>query len=172
MQCRIPGFDPWVRKIPWRRAQKPTPIFLPGELHGQRSLSGYSPSGRKELDTTESHTITHTISTYPEKSGGIMAFKVGSSKMCSDLQFCSSPCSSFSSIGLTLSLVPLAAPNTACQHSHLSGDGENLTSRGSFFQVRMFSQKPSAKLSLARSGSHANLQINLWPGRGRRKQET
>ena len=91
-----------------------------------------------------------------------MAFKVGSSKICSDLQFCSSPCSSFSSIGLTLSLVPLAAPNTACQHSDLSGDGENLTSRGSFFQVRMFSQKPSAKLSLARSGSHANLQINFW----------
>ena len=31
-------FDPWVRKIPWRRAQQPTPVFLPGEFHGKRSL--------------------------------------------------------------------------------------------------------------------------------------
>ena len=37
------GFDPWVRKIPWRRAWQPTPVFLPGESHGQRSLvMGYS----------------------------------------------------------------------------------------------------------------------------------
>ena len=35
------GFDPWVRKIPWRRAWQPTPVFLPGESHGQRSLMGY-----------------------------------------------------------------------------------------------------------------------------------
>ena len=46
------GFDPWVRKIPWRRAQQPTPVFLPGESHGQRILAGYSPWGRKELDMT------------------------------------------------------------------------------------------------------------------------
>ena len=47
------GFDPWVRKMPWKTASKPTPVFLPGESHGQRSLEGYSPQGRKELDTTE-----------------------------------------------------------------------------------------------------------------------
>ena len=35
--------DPWVGKIPWRRARQPTPVFLPGESHGQRSLMGYSP---------------------------------------------------------------------------------------------------------------------------------
>ena len=46
-------FNPWVRKIPWRRAQQPTPVFLPGESHGQRSLVGYSPRGRRESDTTE-----------------------------------------------------------------------------------------------------------------------
>ena len=54
-QCRRPkrqGLDPWVRKIPWRRAQQPTPVFLLGESHGQRSLVGYSPWGRKETDTT------------------------------------------------------------------------------------------------------------------------
>ena len=36
------GFDPWVGKIPWRRAWQPTPAFLPGESHRQRSLAGYS----------------------------------------------------------------------------------------------------------------------------------
>ena len=43
----------WVRKIPWRREWLLTPIYLPGESHGQRSLAGYSLWGRKELDTTE-----------------------------------------------------------------------------------------------------------------------
>ena len=43
------GFDPWVRKIPWRRKWQPTPVFLPGESHGQRSLEGYSPWGRKRV---------------------------------------------------------------------------------------------------------------------------
>ncbi|KAJ1063485.1 hypothetical protein K5549_021582, partial [Capra hircus] len=45
--CRRHGFDPWVRKIPWRRAWQPTLLFLPGEFHGQRSLVGYSPWGHK-----------------------------------------------------------------------------------------------------------------------------
>ena len=49
----IPGFDPWVGKIPWRRKWQPTPVLLPGESHGGRSLVGYSPWGRKESDTTE-----------------------------------------------------------------------------------------------------------------------
>ena len=47
------GFDPWVRKIPWRRAWQPTLVFLPGESRGPRSLAGHSPWGRKESDTTE-----------------------------------------------------------------------------------------------------------------------
>ena len=45
--------DPWVAKIPWRRAWQPIPVFLPGESHGQRSLVSYSPWGGKELGTTE-----------------------------------------------------------------------------------------------------------------------
>ena len=53
LQCRRPGFDPWVGKIPWRRKWQPTPVFLPGKSHGLRSLVGYSPWGRKESDTTE-----------------------------------------------------------------------------------------------------------------------
>ena len=46
------GFDPWVGKIPWRRAQQPTPVVLPGESHGQGSLAGYSPWGSNESDIT------------------------------------------------------------------------------------------------------------------------
>ena len=53
LQCGRPGFKPWVREIPWRRKWQPTPIVLPGKFHGQRSLVGYSPWGRKESDTTE-----------------------------------------------------------------------------------------------------------------------
>ena len=53
LQCRRPGFDPWVRKIPWRREWQTTPVFLSGKCHGQRSLPGYSPRGRKESDMTE-----------------------------------------------------------------------------------------------------------------------
>ena len=51
-QCRKNEFDPWVRKIPWRRA-RPTPVFLPGESRGQRSLAGYHPWACKESDMTE-----------------------------------------------------------------------------------------------------------------------
>ena len=44
---RDPGFDPWVRMIPWRRDWLPTPVFLPGESHGQRIMVGYSAWGHK-----------------------------------------------------------------------------------------------------------------------------
>ena len=58
MQFRRPGFDPWVGKIPWRRAWLPTPVFLPGEFHGQRSLTGYSLWGHK---TAGHHLATNTF---------------------------------------------------------------------------------------------------------------
>ena len=51
-------FDPWVRKIPWRREWQPTSVFLPEEFHGQKSLASCSLSGRKELDMPE--LLTHT----------------------------------------------------------------------------------------------------------------
>ena len=53
LQCGRCRFDPWVRKIPWRRTWQLTPVFLPGESHGQKSLAGYSPWDRKESDMTE-----------------------------------------------------------------------------------------------------------------------
>ena len=68
-------FDPWVRKIPWRRKLQPTPVFFPGQSHGQRSLVGYSPWGCKLLST---HARTYyrysflhvffTLTSIPEKS--------------------------------------------------------------------------------------------------------
>ena len=58
--CRRLRFGPWVRKIPWRREWQPTPLFLPEEFHGQRSLTGCSPWGHKEQDTTERLSLTHS----------------------------------------------------------------------------------------------------------------
>ena len=61
LQCgrhRRRGFHPWVGKIPWRRAWQPTPVFLPEESHGQRSLAGYSLWCHKESDMTEINTFT------------------------------------------------------------------------------------------------------------------
>ena len=55
-QCRRPKrrrFDPWVGKISWRKKWQSIPVFLSGEPHGQRSLAGYSPRGRKQLEMSE-----------------------------------------------------------------------------------------------------------------------
>jgi len=46
------GFNSCVRKIHWRRKWQPTPVFLPGKTHSQRSLAGYSPWGCKESNMT------------------------------------------------------------------------------------------------------------------------
>ena len=59
LQCRRPGFSPWVRKIPWRRERLPIPVFWPGEFHGM-----YSPWGHKESDTTERLSLFTHSSTF------------------------------------------------------------------------------------------------------------
>ena len=58
-----PGSIPWVGKIPWRRKWQSTPVLLPGISHGQSSLVGYCPWGRKESDTTEQLHF-HFLATY------------------------------------------------------------------------------------------------------------
>ena len=58
LKCGRPGFDPWVRKIPWRREWLPTLGFLPGEFHGQTSLVCYSPWDHKQSDMTEQLTLS------------------------------------------------------------------------------------------------------------------
>ena len=49
-QCRRHGFNPWIRKIPWRRKWQPIPVFLLGKFHGQRSPVGYSPWSCKRVE--------------------------------------------------------------------------------------------------------------------------
>ena len=57
LAMKRPRFNPWGGKIPW--ICQPTPVFLPGKSHGQRSLVSYSPWGLKESDMTERLTHTH-----------------------------------------------------------------------------------------------------------------
>ena len=49
--CRRQGFDPWVGKMPWRRAWQPTPVFLPGESHGQEERGGLQSLGPQRVRT-------------------------------------------------------------------------------------------------------------------------
>ena len=58
-QCKRHRFNPWVRKIPWRWAWQPTPVFMPRESHGQRSLVSYSLWGR-----TQTEQVNNTIYAY------------------------------------------------------------------------------------------------------------
>ena len=65
--CHVSGQD---MTSPWGpREWQPTPVFLPGEFHGQRSLAGYSPWGQKELDTTERLSLVGDRRTDPFKLG-------------------------------------------------------------------------------------------------------
>ena len=59
LQCRRRGFDPWFRKIPWRRKWQPTPVFMPGKSHGQRSLVGYSLRGCESRTWLKGWACTH-----------------------------------------------------------------------------------------------------------------
>ena len=63
-------FNPWVRKIPWRREWQPVLVFLPEECHGQRSLVGYRLWGRKESDMTEGLTLSLLTFIRPIQSEG------------------------------------------------------------------------------------------------------
>ena len=68
LECGRPGFTPWVGKISWRREWLPTPVFLPGESHGQRTLAGYSPWGCRVGHNWETSTFTH-LGLYIQKVG-------------------------------------------------------------------------------------------------------
>ena len=72
-RCKRYWFNPWVGKILWRRKWPPTPVSLPGESYGQRSLAGYSPWGHKELNRTKENSErdgnTRPPDLLPEKSG-------------------------------------------------------------------------------------------------------
>ena len=71
------GFDPGIGKVPQRRKWQPTPVFLPGESQGQRSLAGYSPWGHKESET---NVYTRLLDSEGEGEGG-MIWENGNSNM-------------------------------------------------------------------------------------------
>ena len=70
LECRRRGFDPRVRKIPWKRKQQPTPVFLPGKISWPRSLAGYNPLGCKIVrrDLVTKQQIQQIISWYTHVS--------------------------------------------------------------------------------------------------------
>ena len=55
-------FDPWVGEIPWRRAWQSTPLFLPGELQGQRSLAGLRSQEESDMTEVTEHACTQSLS--------------------------------------------------------------------------------------------------------------
>ena len=61
LQCMRHRFDSWVGKIPWRREWLLTPVFLPGEFHGQRSLAGYTPQSCRVRQDWESNSFTFML---------------------------------------------------------------------------------------------------------------
>ena len=77
------GFDPWVRKIPWRREWQPTPVFLPGKSRGQRNLTGHSSWGHKESDMTErAHTyLTRRLIFFMLNHSGLLGRLAGVRKL-------------------------------------------------------------------------------------------
>ena len=75
------GSNPWVRKIPWGRKWQSTPVFLPGEFHGQRSLMGYSSWGHKESDTAERLTLS-LFSCAKQTASGRLLYNTESSTWC------------------------------------------------------------------------------------------
>ena len=80
-QFRRCEFNPWVEKIPWRKAWQHTPVFLPGQFHGQKSLAGYSLTGHKESDVTETHVCTQATHT-----------NLHSQQQCARVTFSPHPC--------------------------------------------------------------------------------
>ena len=83
-RCKRHHFNPWVRKIPWRRKWQPVRVFLPGEFHGQRSLVGYSPRGRKELGHCCACVCTHTQ--MPERLWGVQGREKVKARPCDRLK--------------------------------------------------------------------------------------
>ena len=71
-QWRRHGFDPWIGKTPWRRVWQPTPVFVPGESHGQRSLAGYSLQGHKEsIQLSDWHSKGFPLNHTPNVAHGL-----------------------------------------------------------------------------------------------------
>ena len=94
LQCRRPGFDPWIGKIPCRRKWQLTPGFLPGEFRGQRSLMGCRLWSRTELDTTGQLTLSLSLSAHyvTPSLWWLSCQEASRSNFCDVLLLCSNSC--------------------------------------------------------------------------------
>ena len=87
-QCRRQRFNPWVRKIPWRRKWQPTPVFLPGKSHGQRSVTVYIQSMRLQRvrhDWETEHTYTYMYQLFPKPLShphAMLPYSIEQSSLC------------------------------------------------------------------------------------------
>ena len=97
------GFDPWVEEIPWRRAWKPTPAFLLGDSHGQRSLC-CSPPGCKEVDTIEA--TKHSI---PDERGCVLHIDMNEYPMIKRIPLTFGCCACQTSFSLCCLHIPVPA---------------------------------------------------------------
>ena len=127
---RRAGFNPWAGKIPWKRAQQPTPVFLPGESHGQRSLVGYRPWSRKDSDATEQLTLSFSFSfSLHDQHGSAGGFALGHAHSRSPLM--GQPASQRTQVtaagkerqaqAKALALEACAQQQHTCVHSHVTG---------------------------------------------------
>ena len=85
-RCKRCRFDPWVRKIPWRMAWQSTPVSLPGESHGERSLVSYSPKRCTKLDTVE--VTQHALKLIASKMSRIMSATQTENRLVLKLLIC------------------------------------------------------------------------------------
>ena len=147
-QCRRQGFDPWVGKIPWRRAWQPTPVFWPGNPQGQGSLVGCSPWGCKGSDTTEQLNSNNRGS----RDWDVDTFDGGHQPTtCSQAVSSGVECrvlapSHHTGAGLEPALSPLPCPGSICAHGtptqpqvlHSCGPRPRPASSGSLALFSMF----------------------------------
>ena len=123
LQWRRPGFDPWVGKITWRREWLPTPVFLPGKFHGQRSLVDYTAHGVTKSQTQLKRlTLRGLMAPTP-----VMALPA-SQKGDAQLTFKGFP-GILATAGLTRSLRAERQQETGCQ-GQPSGQGASPTPSG------------------------------------------
>ena len=116
LQCRRPRFDPWIRKIPWRRKWQASPGSLPRKSHGQRSLVGYSSWDCKESDTTEqlNHQSTNALTeVHPcyHKWQDFLLFKIIFRHRCNHIVFIHSPINGHLDCFRVLAIVSNTATN-------------------------------------------------------------
>ena len=159
LQWRRPGFDPWVGKITWRREWLPTPVFLPGKFHGQRSLVDYTAHGVTKSQTQLKRlTLRGLMAPTP-----VMALPA-SQKGDAQLTFKGFP-GILATAGLTRSLRAERQQETGCQ-GQPSGQGASPTPSGAQLYPVSLPTTPSCPIPTNQfdSAQQAGLQFSNYAG--------